>query len=56
MAEWSSDEEMLLTRLYIKERKFVPEICEIMGRTRGSVANKIGRLGLIVKNPSDFGW
>jgi len=44
--KWTTDDEKLLSKLYLINRKTVPEIAQIMSRDKGAVRAKITRMSL----------
>ena len=44
--KWTIDDEMLLSKLYLINRKTAPEIAQIMSRDKGAVRAKITKMSL----------
>ena len=44
--KWTKEDEALLSRLYLINRKSAPDIATIMARDKGAVRAKITKLGL----------
>jgi hypothetical protein len=44
--KWTIDDEKLLSKLYLINRKSTPEIAQIMSRDKGAVRAKITKMSL----------
>lgn len=44
--KWTTDDEKLLSKLYLINRKTTPEIAQIMSRDKGAVRAKITKMSL----------
>lgn len=44
--KWTTDDEKLLSKLYLINRKSAPEIAQIMSRDKGAVRAKITKMSL----------
>jgi hypothetical protein len=49
MKKWTQKEETLLEKLYCTTSHTIPEIAQMLGRDKGGVSAKVGKMCLIHK-------